>query len=92
MARAAVELCMYRNWASLAFQTALLAAESQQVIMLRMMKMAAGGAAATREAELMFSEKMIAFGEMGGQSPAAIVRKYRGKVKANRRRLVRAKV
>jgi hypothetical protein len=79
---------MYRSWANLVF----LAAESQQVIWLRTMKLAAGGAQAEAEAYRMVSEKFMAGGfEMGrlllGASPDSVVKRYRGKVRANRRRL-----
>jgi hypothetical protein len=70
----------------------MLAAESQQVIALRMMKLASGGAAAGDEAQRMTSEKVSAMAEAGaklmaGGSPDSVVSDYRRKVRANIRRL-----
>lgn len=72
----------------------MLMVEAQQVIWLRWLKMAAGGTAADREARLMVSEKMAAAGDAGmhmmlGASPDSVLRGYRSKVRANRRRLSR---
>jgi hypothetical protein len=71
---------------------ALLTAESQQVILLRMMKLAGGGAGAQAELRLMTSEKVSAMGEAGidlmtGGDADSVVRGYRRKVRANLRRL-----
>lgn len=76
------------------YNLAMLAAESQQVIGLRLMKIAAGGPAAVAEAQLMMSEKMItgtveAGRLMTGASTHSVVTSYRRKVRANRRRLSR---
>ena len=70
----------------------LLAAESQTVIALRMMKLAGGGAAAGREAQRMTTEKVTAMAEAGvrlmtGASADSVVSDYRRKVRANIRRL-----
>lgn len=70
----------------------MLAAESQQVIWLRTMRLAAGGAKAKSEARRMVSEKVLAAGlESGrlisGASADSVVKRYRTKVKANVRRL-----
>ena len=72
----------------------MLAAESQQVIWLRTMKLAAGGAKAESEAYRMVSEKLLAGGfETGrlmfGAPSDSVVKRYRSKVRANRRRLSR---
>jgi len=72
----------------------MLAAESQHVIWLRSVKLAAGGEHALEEAQLMISEKAFAaFGAAGrlamGDSPDRIVSGYRKKVRANARRLSR---
>src|SRR6478672_10120438 len=53
---AASEMCMYGPW----FNLMMLGVESQQVIWLRLMKLAGGGAVADREARLMLTEKVIA--------------------------------
>ena len=80
----------------------MLGAEASSVMALRTMKLAAGGAAANAEAELMIREKFAAgvelakqamFGQLGGTMPgigSKAVAGYRRKVRANRRRLSRA--
>jgi hypothetical protein len=84
---------------NMAFQGAMLAIEAQQVIALRLTKMAMGGPVVQREAELMVSEKMEALsqsgqmllmGALGGKSDlgaAGVLSLYRKKVQANRKRL-----
>jgi len=86
-------------WTSLAFDSWSLGLEASTVIGLRMMKLAAGGAAAQAEAELMVSEKMAAgmtlpilamTGQLGATGPAIAagsLAHLRKKVRANRRRL-----
>jgi hypothetical protein len=76
------------------FAAFMLALESNRVITLRMMKLAAGGAAAQTEARLMVSEKVseaMAAGItlMSGGSHAKIINQYRRRVAANARRLRR---
>jgi hypothetical protein len=73
---------------------AMLAAESQQVVFLRMMKLAAGGAAAGDEAQRMTSEKVAAMTEAGaklmaGGTADSVVSDYRRKVRANIKRLTK---
>ena len=85
---------MFSSWYRLALETSMLALESQQVIALRMMKMSVGGSPSQKEARLMVSEKAQAAGETAlqlasGGSAQKIVRNYRSKVRANRRRLTR---
>ena len=77
----------------------MLGAEASSVIALRSLKLAGGGTAATAEAELMVSEKMVAaialsqqamLGQLGTTMPgigSKAVASYRRKVRANRRRL-----
>lgn len=70
----------------------MLAAESQQVMWLRFLKLTAGGSTAPAEARRMVSEKLAvaaqaAAGVMMGDSPSRVVKRYRKKVRANRRRL-----
>ena len=65
----------------------MLAAESQRVIWLRSMKLAAGGAKAEREARLMMTEKMAAGSQewlrlFMGASADSVVKGYRRRVKA----------
>lgn len=79
---------MFRSW----YNLTMLAAESQQVIWLRSMKLAAGGAKAEREARLMMTEKMAAGSQewlrlLMGASTHSVVKGYRRRVKANARRL-----
>jgi hypothetical protein len=88
-------------WLRLNMNLMQLGAESSGVMALRMMRLAAGGAAAAAEAELMVSEKMAAVAAvqaeawtslMTGQghlAPSRAVAHYRRKVRANRRRLAR---
>ncbi len=76
-----------------------LAMEAQQVVALRLMKLAMGGSAATQEAHLMVSEKVDATTRAVGMVTAAmacgtfdggadaVVRMLRQKVQANRKRL-----
>ncbi|MDB5455382.1 MAG: hypothetical protein JWP92_967 [Caulobacter sp.] len=91
---------MARNpWIGLTADAWALGLEASWVIGLRTLKLAAGGAAATAEADLMVREKIAAglalqtkalTGGLGA-SPAAAAAKtlshYRRKVRANRRRL-----
>ena len=81
---------MFQSW----FNLTMLAAESQHVIGLRMLKFALGGAKAQKEASLMVTEKMLAANQaaarlMMGASPDSVVKGYRRKVRANARRLMR---
>ena len=88
-------------WTSLAFDTWALGLEASSVIGLRMMKLAAGGAAAQAEAQLMVSEKVAAgmalpmlamTGQLGATVPAVAsgsLAHLRKKVRANRRRLAK---
>lgn len=74
------------------YKTMMLAAESNDVIGLRLMKIAGGGADATREVGLMLSEKIDAAVEAGmsliwGGTTAAVVDRYREHVAANAARL-----
>ena len=71
-----------------------MAFEASQVIPMRLMKIAAGGPAARREARRMVHEKVVAAGHAGvtlatGGSPEKVVRQIRRKVRANRRRLAK---
>ena len=88
-------------WTSLAFDSWSLGMEASTVIGLRMMKLAAGGAAAQAEAQLMVGEKvatgltlpMLAMtGQLGASGPAIAagsLAHLRKKVRANRRRLAK---
>jgi hypothetical protein len=81
---------MLRTWLDLT----MLAVESQQVICLRTMRIAAGGKKAQKEARLMLTEKVAAglhesWRLMMGASTQSILKRYRKKVCANARRLSR---
>ncbi|MET4634275.1 MULTISPECIES: hypothetical protein [Kaistia] len=81
---------MFHTWLNLN----MLAFESQQVIFLRLMTLAAGGRDAQREAELMLREKVLAASQSsvrmaGGASLDSVVQTYRKTVRANARRLSR---
>ena len=70
----------------------LLAVEAQEVIWLRMFKLAAGGPSAQREAQRMIAEKFTAATEASGQlmmgaSPESVIDGYRKKIRSNTRRL-----
>jgi hypothetical protein len=86
-------------FADMAFQSTMLAIESQQVIAMRLTKFAMGGPDVMREAELMVSEKMRSMAETGQMMVMAalggkhdldapkVVKHYRQKVSANVKRL-----
>jgi hypothetical protein len=93
---------VYKTWFSLAMNVARLALESQQVIALRMARLASGGSSGDREARLMVSEKIDTMGETvfaasllaaaGRGAPAIatdVVRRYRKRVRGNAKRLSR---
>ena len=73
--------------------------EAQQVVALRLMKLAMGGSAAAQEAHLLMAEKVGAITRAAGMVAAAmacgtfdggadaVVRMLRQKVRANRKRL-----
>lgn len=83
------------------FASAMLAMEAQQVIALRMAKVAFGGPAAAAEVSRMVTEKMAASAKAAGMVSAAmmrgapdggaeqVVRMFRKEVRANRRRLTK---
>ena len=89
----------FGNWAAMAMQGTMLAIESQQVIALRLTKLAMGAPDAQDEAERMVTEKVHAMVDsghlmfkaaMGGQADMGaekIIARYRTTVRANRRRL-----
>ena len=88
-------------WAGLAWDAWAMGLEASTVIGLRTLKIAAGGAAAQTEIDLMISEKMTAAmtlpmlaitGQLGTTGPAVAARSLshlRRKVRANRRRLLK---
>jgi hypothetical protein len=54
---------MLKSWMKLSSDAALLGFEAQQVIGLRLLRIAAGGQAASFESERMVTEKIAAFGK-----------------------------
>lgn len=83
---------MFSSW----YNLAMLAAEAQQAMFLRTLRIGAGGAAAQAETQRMISEKFIAGAHatqslMAGKSPNTVILGYRRKVRANVRRLSRRK-
>jgi hypothetical protein len=79
---------MFKAW----WDIGMLAVESQQVMWLRCMRLAAGGPTASAEAQRMVTEKLAvavpaAAGILMGDSPDKVVKRYRRKVRTNKRRL-----
>ena len=85
---------MFKAWMDFAFDSALLFAEAQEVMSLRLMKLASGGPSSHFEAQRMVAEKGFAFAEAAsslaaGVSLERVVSRYRSHVRANKRRLSR---
>ena len=85
---------MFRTWMDFAFTSAQLCLEAQEVMSLRLTKLALGGTESHTEARLMVSEKGFALAEAlitlsTGGSIQKVVRRYRGHVRSNKRRLSR---
>jgi hypothetical protein len=83
---------MLGSWFVLTMEGTRLAIEAQQVIALRLMKIAAGGAGAQREVARMMTEKAVAATEAAatlatGGSRRKVVRRYRPHIRKNKRRL-----
>jgi len=87
-------ILMFKTWMDFAFDAARLAQETQEVMALRMMKLAAGGSASRAEAERMVTESAAAaeaFGTLAfGGSLQKVMRRYSTHVRANKRRLTRS--
>ncbi len=91
---------MFSSMMNAWFEAARFGADSQNVIAMRMMRLASGGPLAATEASRMVSEKVAAFTEAQGIVMAAMINgssfdtaaakayaPYRRAVRANRRRL-----
>ena len=83
---------MMNSWMRMCMDSMMLAVESQQVIALRLAKIAQGGPAADAEMNRMVKEKVFAAGEAAwttstGGSAESVIKQYRRKVQANARRL-----
>ncbi len=81
---------MFRTW----MKMASLGWDAQQVIALRLAKLAKGGPAGAKEASLMVSEKVAEAGKAAitlasGGSTASVLNSYHKKVRGNKRRLKR---
>jgi hypothetical protein len=100
MIRAPMQL--WNPWLALASQAALVGWEAQQVIALRLMRIAAGGSRGRDEAERMVTEKVAALAEAqavvtasaagagaGHGTGKKVLNVYGKRVRANRRRLSR---
>ena len=86
---------MFRNWMRLTNDAVLLGFETQRVIGLRLVKLSRGGPAAESEALHMVTEKTTALAEAGmtlarGGSTGKVIRRYRTRVRANKRRLLKS--
>jgi len=92
----------WKAWARLAMQAAVTGFETQNVMTLRFMRLAAGGARAQSEANRMITEKVLALGEAQGAATLAtvkgdkshrvatkVLRVYKRRVRKNRRRLAK---
>ncbi len=85
---------MFTAWMNFAFDSARLCQEAQEVMTLRLMKLAAGGPASQIEAQRMIAEKGFALAEAAGSlasgaSMDRVVRRYRNIVRENKQRLSR---
>jgi hypothetical protein len=84
---------MFPAFMRFGFDLTMLAIESQQVIALRLARLALGGPDAAKESHRMISEKAGAALEHGMDLASGnthkVVKSYRRKVQANRDRLVR---
>ena len=79
-----------------ALDAARLVRETQEVMALRLLKLARGGRAAKVEAQRMVTEKGVAFAEAAatlttGGSMKKVVRRVRSRVSQNKRRLSRSR-
>ncbi len=95
-------LQMWNAWCSLSLQAAQLGFEAQGVMALRLMRLATPGARRQTEARRMVTEKVAALAQAptvaaatavrGGSGPqvaAKVLRVYKKRVRANKRRLSR---
>jgi hypothetical protein len=85
---------MLKIWINSALENARLYQEMQEVILLRILKLARGNRASHVEAHRLLTEKGIAFAEAAsslaqGASMKKVTRRYRSYVRANKRRLSR---
>jgi hypothetical protein len=84
------------SWLNLMTEATRLGVETQQVVALRLVKVASGGPAAQNQFARIMTEKIAAAAEAAvtlglGGSGHKVVRRYRTRVRANARRLSRAR-
>ena len=87
-------LNLFNFWIRSAFESARLCQEMQEVMLLRILKLAKGGRASHVEASRMIAEKGVALSEAAislaqGGTMKKVSQRYRSHVRANRRRLSR---
>ena len=87
---------MFRAWMDFAFASARLCYEAQEVVNLRLTKIARGDMDSHAEAQRMVVEKGLALAEAvamlsGGGSMEKVIGRYRRLVRTNKRRLSRPK-
>jgi hypothetical protein len=87
---------MFRHWIDFAFASTRLYYEAQEVVSLRLIKIARGEVDGRTEAQRMVAEKGSALAEAvatlsGGGSVQKVIRRYRRHVRTNKRRLSRPK-
>jgi hypothetical protein len=93
---------LWNSWFELSAQAMMLGFEAQQVVGLRLIRLAAGGTAGQAEAQRMVTEKLAALAEVqtaaittaieGGSSHRLgkkVVGVYKKRVRGNKRRLTR---
>jgi hypothetical protein len=91
---------MFHSWFALAYKTAQLGFEAQNVVALRLIRLATGGTSSKTEARRMINEKFAALADAQIAGTAAaiagrpvsvvagrILHTYKKRVRANRRRL-----
>jgi hypothetical protein len=94
---------LFDSWLALTFQATQLGLEAQNVIALRLMRLADGGAAGVAEARLMVTDKMAAVAEAqlaataiilmgnGHKAGKKVLQVLRRRVRANKHRLIRSR-
>jgi hypothetical protein len=86
---------MFKNWMRVTRDVMLLGLETQRVIGLRLMKLSRGGRPAELETLRMLTEKNTALAEAAmtlarGGSAETVIRRYRTRVRSNKRRLLKS--
>lgn len=85
-----------KDWWKFSADLTMAGFEAQRVVALRLLKLGAGGPAASTEATRMVTEKIAASTEaattlLSGGSAEKVLRRYRTIMRANERRLTRRK-